>query len=175
MSYVIARPLDCENNVTVAGELLSTGTLTCTGPIVVATDDITLNGIAWPGSLGSAGQVLTLSTSSVAVWSTPDSTPGGYGYTRVTTTAATYTVTSSAEVVFVNRSAGATITLPAITVAGNKFYVVADKSGGISFDAPIRIQCAVADTIAGASFFLLNGAYNSATFVHDADHLWIPT
>jgi hypothetical protein len=130
-----------------------------------------LRGVAWPSSSGNAGQILSLASSTTAEWAS-NTGGGSSGYTRTTTTDATYTMNSDAEVLFVNRASGATITLPSISSAGDKYYVIIDKSGSISTSNPIVVQAASGDSIMGQSSFSIQGAYNSIKLAHDNVDYW---
>jgi hypothetical protein len=158
MAFSISRDVECGGAVRCDAALSTTSATT-------------LRGVSWPSVSGTAGQILCLVSPSESQWASAGS--AAYGYTRATTTAATYTMSAAAEILFVDRALGATITLPSVASAGDKFYVIADKSGGISSTAPIVIEAAGSDTIMGEPSFSLKAPYNSAKLVHDSDAMWL--
>lgn len=131
----------------------------------------TLNGVQWPSTAGSTGQVLCLQSSSQAQWANAAS--GANTYSRQVVTDATHTVLTSAPIVIVKRSAGCTVTLPAVTSATDIYYIVADGSGGISTASPIVIAADGSDTIMGAATYEIRAPYNAVKLVHDGVSLWL--
>jgi len=169
MAYHITRDLNCSGTVACDGAIVC-GSLTSSGPIAsgsfTSLGETMLAGVAWPSAAGTPGQILTLVSSSHTAWREPHRTM------RVTTASATHTISPDTDILFVNRAAGADITLPAVSNALDKSYIIVDRSGGISRLAPIVIRPASGDTIIGKSEFILQEPYNSITLVHDESRAW---
>lgn len=169
MAYHITRDLNCSGTVTCSGAI-ACESLTSSGPIaaggLTSLGETVLTGVTWPSAAGTPGQILALVSASHAEWREPRRT------LRVTTTSATHIMHPDTDILFVDRAAGASITLPAVRGALDKPYVIIDKSGEISHLAPIVICPASGDAIIGKANFILQEPYNSITLVHDASHAW---
>lgn len=159
MALSIGRDITIESGNTVTASAGSTTTLL---------GDVNIKGVAWPSSSGSTGQVLQLSDSSTLGYATNSATAT---YTRKTVTTATHTIMASDEVILVNYAGAVTLTLPAVSSAEDKYYVIIDISGEAETNN-ITINAAGEDTIVGEDSFVLAQNYNSITLVHDDISGW---
>lgn len=154
MSLTVSRNVVLPSGKTVTTNSGSTTTLGGT---------ITLRGVAWPTSSGTAGDSPRLSDASTLEWKAL--------YTRALVSA-DYTVASGVDVVMVSSSSGCTITLPAVSSAGTRYITILDRGGTASASTPITIATNGSDTIVGESSFTLSDAYNSVRLVNDGVSGW---
>lgn len=140
---------------------------------LVVTSGARLNGIEYPSSVGTVGQVLMFDTSSKLV-----GRAASHAYSIRTSNIVTNTTLSLSDCLYQpvdTSTVSITITLPALNAVTDRYsFCIYDATGSANKNA-IYIKTGSPDNlIVGKTTFKLHGRYNTVLLVADAaNHMWV--